>query len=273
MDDATFEQAQAMLVDDPPIADNVAPPVVDDVVVEETVVDAPTSYEESFAKVDPSTLPPELQAIYKSMQSDYTRKAQEVAEYRKIAAATGGDVAALQRAYEFFNRMDTDPQYAKQVAEYVLERTGGATAPVVPEPEADDFDFDENVPSALQREIDELRKWREDMEQERVMDQMSRLVLQQETQLRQANPHYDQDDIDAVYEIAASMEVPDLIQAEERYTALQARWATRMLANKAATGAPTPPVAGTFSQEVTRPATLADATAMGLDMILGQNGQ
>ena len=33
--------------------------------------------------IDPSKLPPELQPLYKSMQADYTRKTQEVAELRK----------------------------------------------------------------------------------------------------------------------------------------------------------------------------------------------
>lgn len=39
--------------------------------------------ENEFSKIDPSTLPPELQQLYKEMQADYTRKAQEVAEQRK----------------------------------------------------------------------------------------------------------------------------------------------------------------------------------------------
>lgn len=41
--------------------------------------------EESFSSIDPNTLPPELQAAYKSMQADYTKKTQSIAEFRKKA--------------------------------------------------------------------------------------------------------------------------------------------------------------------------------------------
>jgi hypothetical protein len=43
--------------------------------------------EESFSSIDPNTLPPELQAVYKSMQSDYTKKLQPIADMRKKADA------------------------------------------------------------------------------------------------------------------------------------------------------------------------------------------
>src|SRR5438132_8579355 len=43
--------------------------------------------EESFTSVDPKTLSPELLAVYKSMQSDYTKKLAPLAETRKKADA------------------------------------------------------------------------------------------------------------------------------------------------------------------------------------------
>lgn len=39
--------------------------------------------EESFTAVDPTKLPPELQAHYKSMQADYTKKTQAIADQQK----------------------------------------------------------------------------------------------------------------------------------------------------------------------------------------------
>lgn len=39
--------------------------------------------EETFSKIDPSSLSPELQQVYKSLQADYTRKTQELAKMRK----------------------------------------------------------------------------------------------------------------------------------------------------------------------------------------------
>jgi hypothetical protein len=41
--------------------------------------------EERFSSVDPNTLPPELQSVYKSLQADYTKKVMPIAELRKKA--------------------------------------------------------------------------------------------------------------------------------------------------------------------------------------------
>lgn len=41
--------------------------------------------EESFSSIDPKTLPPELQAVYKNLQADYTKKTMSIADVRKKA--------------------------------------------------------------------------------------------------------------------------------------------------------------------------------------------
>lgn len=41
--------------------------------------------EDQFSNIDPNTLPPELQGVYKNLQADYTRKTQAIAEARKKA--------------------------------------------------------------------------------------------------------------------------------------------------------------------------------------------
>ena len=41
--------------------------------------------EESFSSVDPRTLPPELQALHKQLQADYTKKTMSIADVRKKA--------------------------------------------------------------------------------------------------------------------------------------------------------------------------------------------
>lgn len=43
--------------------------------------------EESFSSVDPATLSPEMQAVYKSLQADYTKKTMSIADVRKKAEA------------------------------------------------------------------------------------------------------------------------------------------------------------------------------------------
>lgn len=42
--------------------------------------------EENFTSIDPKTLPPELQAIHKSLLGDYTKKTMAIAEERKLLA-------------------------------------------------------------------------------------------------------------------------------------------------------------------------------------------
>lgn len=43
--------------------------------------------EESFSNIDPKTLSPELQAVYKNLQADYSKKTQSIADVRKKADA------------------------------------------------------------------------------------------------------------------------------------------------------------------------------------------
>lgn len=45
------------------------------------------STEESFSSIDPKTLPQEMQSLHKSLQADYTKKMQSIADSRKKAEA------------------------------------------------------------------------------------------------------------------------------------------------------------------------------------------
>lgn len=58
--------------------------------------------EDSFSSIDPNTLSPELKAIYKNLQSDYTKKMQPVAELRKKAEAYDA-VSKDQRFVDYWN--------------------------------------------------------------------------------------------------------------------------------------------------------------------------
>lgn len=57
---------------------------------------APT--EEQFSNIDPKTLPPELQAVYKNLQADYTKKTQSIAERSKKA--------------DSYDQLSKDPRFA-----------------------------------------------------------------------------------------------------------------------------------------------------------------
>lgn len=61
--------------------------------------------EESFSSVDPNTLPPELQAVYKNLQADYTKKTMSIADVRKKAEAYD-TVSKDQRFVDYWKGMN-----------------------------------------------------------------------------------------------------------------------------------------------------------------------
>lgn len=76
--------------------------------------------EESFSSVDPNTLPPEMQAIYKSLQADYTKKTMSIADVRKKADAYDA-VSKDQRFVDYWKGLNktqkADYKEQKQEAE------------------------------------------------------------------------------------------------------------------------------------------------------------
>ncbi|MGE5596439.1 MAG: hypothetical protein ACM3S1_10455, partial [Hyphomicrobiales bacterium] len=64
---------------------------------------------DSFTKLDPNSLPPELRPFYTSMQADYTRKMQEAAPFRQLADEVGLDPDGLRQAAELYSALQ-DPQ-------------------------------------------------------------------------------------------------------------------------------------------------------------------
>lgn len=115
---------------------------------DEAKLDTPETdaQETTFTNVKPDELPEELQGIYKSLQGDYTRKTQEIAEQRRQAEQASTIYNAIQ------NR---DPQILRQIAdtygqETVLDALGYALDEDDPDPPANDFE-------ALKREFEELK--------------------------------------------------------------------------------------------------------------------
>lgn len=74
--------------------------------------------EESFSSVDPETLPPELKAIYKNLQADYTKKLQPIADIRKKADAYDA-VSRDQRFVDYWKGLNQTQKadYKEQKAE------------------------------------------------------------------------------------------------------------------------------------------------------------
>jgi hypothetical protein len=100
---------------------------------------------DSFMNVDPATLPPELQAQYRNMQADYTRKMQEVAPFRDLAQQYGVSAEEMAQAVDFVGRIQSDPAYTQQVytglGEY-LQQMGYREPQAAPAPMDNEFQDD-----------------------------------------------------------------------------------------------------------------------------------
>lgn len=79
--------------------------------------------EDSFSSIDPNTLPPELQAVYKNLQADYTKKTMSIADVRKKADAYDA-VSKDQRFVDYWKGLNqaqkADFKEQKQEAEQKL---------------------------------------------------------------------------------------------------------------------------------------------------------
>lgn len=106
--------------------------------------------DESFTTAD--DLPPELESRYKSMQADYTRKTQELAELRREAEAATEFMNALQNDYTRENAL-------RQLAEFVGEDTYLTAAGFEADAEdnfEDDFASEEDDFSLNDPRVDQL---------------------------------------------------------------------------------------------------------------------
>lgn len=181
---------------------------------------------DSFTSIDPNQLPPELSGVYKSMQADYTKKMQEISPYRSL-----GDIEQVQAALQFTEALQSDPNFAVQVHNelaQMLEQGGflqGNNQPQQPQPAAnepvDEFgDLGEDNP--LAKEIQTIKEWAARIEAERQEAQFEAHLNNQEAMIRSQNPHYGEEDMRAIYQLAFAYG-GDLVQAETAYKDTQQR--------------------------------------------------
>jgi hypothetical protein len=213
-----------------------------------------TSEEDSFAPgIDPTTLPPELQAIYRGMQSHFTRSQQAIRE--KEAALDGLNVDEARGALEFINALNTDPQFASAVHQELsqaLQSAGmspqqaDAVAANELQSQSESYDDGEQYGSVPPEVLQRLERAEQFMSQQQEQQQRSFYETElnrQEMAIRQGHPEWDDDDIATVYGLAYA-HGGDLNAAAEAYVAEQARWATRFLAQKASVPSGQPGVTG-----------------------------
>jgi hypothetical protein len=198
--------------------------------------DQPPVKEESFLdSIDPAELKGENLALYKQMQADYTKKTQEISEYREL----GHDAATLQQSVDFTTRLTNDPQYASEVVKELydlvkeqgldpLEGYGTEEALVEvtpPAPAVSEYDalYGDNVPADLQQTLSQLTNDLETMKQAEAnrTEQQEVAVLQaqidkQELHIKTEHPAYDENDIAIIHRLAWSTE-GNLLEANDIY--------------------------------------------------------
>lgn len=199
---------------------------------------------ESFTGFDPSVLPEDMQAVYRSMQGDYTRKTQEVAELRRQYEAlseSGVDPNDALEAVHLWQRMYNDPEFAMQISQGLQSRLEEMGYNQTQQPELTQVDNNsyEGLPPQLAQELEEMRAFREEMLQHQAQQEMLAEIEAAENTVRTANPHYTEDDIEAIYSLAYSTG-GDLMAAQEQYAAIQQRMLSSYLQSKTVPHGATP---------------------------------
>lgn len=180
---------------------------------------------ESFTGFDPNTLPEDMQAVYRSMQADYTRKTQDLAEMRRnfeSFSEQGVDPNEALEAVSLWQRMNTDPEFASSVAQNIqsrLEELGYSNSPVVEDTPIDNNSY-EGLPPELARELEQMRQFRESFAQEQQQQQIMAELDAAEQTIRTTNPNYNDSDIEAIYSLAYSTD-GDLMAAQQAYHQIQ----------------------------------------------------
>lgn len=225
---------------------------------------------ESFTGFDPSLLPEDMQQVYKSMQADYTRKTQEVAELRRSYESfseAGVDPDVALQAIGFLQQLDNDPQFALEVAESIRQNVGTpdvAQRAEVATPDVNDS-YD-GLPPTLAKELEEMRAFRQEMmEMQAHQETMAELEAMENT-IRTTNPDYTDDDVEAIYSLAYATD-GDLIAAQQQYHTIQQRMLSSYLKAKTVPHGATPAPAAPSSTPGRSFTSLDDAHKAALEAI------
>lgn len=238
---------------------------VDNTPVAEQVV------EESFTGLDPSVLPEDLQALYKNMQADYTRKTQEIAEARKTFQQFdeyGIDPNYALEAVGFLQRLDNDPAFAAEVASHLAPQQEQPMIAQQPMADATPSNGDgyENLPPALQEELNQMRQFRQEMLATQEQSQMMSELEAEEAQIRTQYSHYDDSDIENIYSLAYATD-GDLLAAQQLYHQMEQGVLNKYLQTKQIPMGATSPNGGPASVPGSSFASVDDAHKAAMELV------
>ena len=246
------------------------PDEASEVMSDEAIVEDNQVEPESFTGFDPTILPEDMQQVYKSMQADYTRKTQEVAELRRSYESfseAGVDPDVALQAIGFLQQLDNDPQFALEVAESIRQNVGTpdvAQRAEVATPDVNDS-YD-GLPPTLAKELEEMRAFRQEMmEMQAHQETMAELEAMENT-IRTTNPDYTDDDVEAIYSLAYATD-GDLIAAQQQYHQIQQRMLSSYLKAKTVPYGATPAPAAPSSTPGRSFTSLDDAHKAALEAI------
>jgi len=265
--DGALEALSANLPDEAPV---VEASVSDEAVVEDNPVSADAEAE-SFTGFDPNTLPEDMQAVYRSMQGDYTRKTQEIAELRRqyeSFSEAGVDPDVALQAVGFLQELNTNPEFAMQVAEQ-LQQTSGTpnVSQTIEEFASENVDNSyEGLPPQLAEELKEMRAFREEMLTMQAQQESLAELEAMENTIKTTNPHYTDDDMEAIYSLAYAHD-GDLMAAQEAYATIQQRLLGSYLQSKQVPHGATPAPAAPSSVPGKSFASLDDAHKAALEVL------
>lgn len=242
--------------------------------IEQPVADTPIEEhvsEDSFTGLDPNNLPEDLQALYKNMQADYTRKTQELSEQRKLFSQFdeyGIDPSDALNAVGFLMRLDQDPEFAQEYARHLAPQmeypmTGqGQSEDVVP----DNGEGYDNLPPELAQELREMREFRTQMLEAQTNQEMMLELEQEEAQIRTQFDHYNDDDIERIYNLAFSTD-GDLLAAQQIYQEMEQGILNKYLGSKQVPLGATSPSGAPASVPGKEFASLDDAHKAALEVV------
>ena len=236
MSDVDMDGAlEALQADLPDVSGDV--PIMDEGIVE----DQPTDDVESFTGFNPDDLPEDLQSVYRSMQGDYTRKTQEIAELRRnyeqfdAFSDSGVDPNYALQAADFYTKLDSDPAFAKQVVDNIQRNLGnvGDEQQSIGDTTYNDDNGEgyEGLSPVLQQELAEMREFRSDMLFQQEQAETIAGLEYVEKEIRLSNPHYTDDDLSSIYDLAYSTD-GDLSAAADAYHTIQQRVMSGYLQSK-----------------------------------------
>lgn len=195
-------------------------------------------------EIDISHLPEEAQiyirARERELQGDATRKWQEAAELRRQA----------EQSISFVEALNSDPTFAKQVYEFLDQNlaAAGYLGGSAPDEDDDDFTWDDEGTAPIQAELAEIKQWKQDMEEQMLVERISADLDHQIARVRHNNPNWDDEDIQSVIDLGFATQ-GDIVRAAEVYRGIQDRGLARYLDRKGSVTAP-PQVQGSSGTSV-----------------------